>query len=168
MDGTLRVMSLICARLSCGVAAAASVQFDADLAQVVIIDLSDTTVGIPLCHEHTRTRTPPVGWTLIDARGSVRQGVMLDTPSTAPAEPPPIDGDGPGSRPARRRPVDRGFVWERLGASDASAGAVTESEQAEPTDESDELPNAATDDEGWPTSPLLSRAFRAAHSDRVD
>ncbi len=189
MTGTLRDMSLNCARLSCGLAAAASVQFNADLAQVVIIDLSDTTVGIPLCHDHTRTRTPPVGWTLIDARTGVRQGVMLDTPSTAEPDAPPVDGSGPGNRPSLRRPLDRGFVWERVGdssdgatsAGDTTVGSTTvgstveraPAEAANSVDEPNHKPGSG--DEGQdnepldgPTSPLLSRAFRAAHSDRVD
>ena len=161
MTGTIRDMSLICARLSCGLAAAASVQFNADLAQVVIIDLSDSTAGIPLCHDHTRTRTPPMGWTLIDARTGVRQGVMLDTPSIVEPEAVPADGSGPGNRPARRRPLERGFVWERV-SDPATEEIIPKTEvlsEAEPEDD---------DVIDGPTSPLLSRAFRAAHSDRVD
>lgn len=178
MTSTLRDMSLTCARVSCGVAAAASVQFNAELAQVVIIDLSDRTIGIPLCHDHTRTRTPPMGWTLIDSRTGVRQGVMLDTPTTDGT--PTSSTDGPGDRPPLRRPLDRGFAWER--ASDTRDSAIPPAPiQHAPAAESNgtsgidgggdgeaEAEPTSSPPAGQPTSPLLARAFRNAHSDHVD
>lgn len=178
MASTLRDMSLTCARVSCGVAAAASVQFNAELAQVVIIDLSDRTIGIPLCHDHTRTRTPPMGWTLIDSRTGVRQGVMLDTPTTDGT--PSSSTDGPGDRPPLRRPLDRGFAWERAGDDPASRdraippAPIAHDRVARSSDESpaaevgndDASPDR--DQADMPTSPLLARAFRNAHSDHVD
>ena len=209
MASTLRDMSLTCARVSCGVAAAASVQFNAELAQVVIIDLSDRTIGIPLCHDHTRTRTPPIGWTLIDSRTGVRQGVMLDTPTTDGL--PPSSTDGPGDRPPMRRPLDRGFAWERTGdrrsedgslpkdsaippapiehhlteraaldsevaATDAAVSDAAVSDNgaadtaaAEHAPDPEPTPSAeSAPADGLPTSPLLARAFRNAHSDHVD
>lgn len=61
-------MALICARMSCVEEAAASVQFDASRARVLLIDLAEPTVGIPVCRVHVKTRTPPMGWTLHDHR----------------------------------------------------------------------------------------------------
>lgn len=135
-------MELLCARLSCRLEAAASLQFNTDDAQVIIIDLTDPTGGIPLCSDHVKTRTAPMGWTMVDQRlglpprrhlESVPQP-ELSMSISSPTRPGPDDtsshpasGDisdrvssevvapsvpGPAKRPSLRRPVDRGFPWE--------------------------------------------------------
>lgn len=128
---------LLCARLSCGHLAAASVQFDADGLRVMIVDLGDNTVGIPLCGHHTRTRTAPMGWTMVDDRTAPLQPALWH-----PDAPPPA-ALGPTARPPRRRPTDRAFRWGR----DENVG--------EP-DESITVDDAAS-------TPLLARAFRSVN-----
>ncbi len=123
-------MGLRCARLSCGVEAVASMQFKNDIAEVHIIDLAEAVAGIPLCAEHARSRTAPVGWALVDKRTPTQADVWA---TEAPA---PSDA-APAGRPARRRSADAsGFEFGRR-AEPASAEAHLDAD-----------------------SPLLSRAFR--------
>ncbi len=123
-------MGLRCARLSCGIEAVASMQFKNDIAEVHIIDLAEAVAGIPLCAEHARSRTAPVGWTLVDKRTPAQADVWAtEAPAAADA--------APAGRPTRRRSVDAsGFEFGR-DAEPASSGAHLDAE-----------------------SPLLSRAFR--------
>lgn len=146
-------MGLLCARLSCRLEAAASLQFNADEAQVIIIDLTEPTGGIPLCADHVRSRTAPVGWSLVDHRlampprrhlESVPQPELTMSMSAPPRPGPeatsnhPAGGDvteglatdvvtptvaGPAERPSQRRPMDRGFPWEWAGSYDDEATA---------------------------------------------
>ncbi|MGH1503888.1 MAG: DUF3499 family protein, partial [Acidimicrobiales bacterium] len=106
-------MERLCARLSCGHQAAASLQFDADGARVVIVDLGDNNRGIPLCGHHTRTRTPPMGWTLVDERTGPVQPSLWN-----PAAPPP-DQLGPTDRPALRRPSEAAFNFRPVADPEA-------------------------------------------------
>jgi hypothetical protein len=73
-------------------------QFKNDLAEVHLIDLADATAGIPLCVEHARTRTAPVGWVLVDKRTPTQVDVWaVESPSVVRA---------PGARPPKRRAAD--------------------------------------------------------------
>lgn len=63
-------MPLRCARVTCPEPAVASTLFVADASRVEIIDLADATAGIPLCANHARRLTAPVGWELTDRRTS--------------------------------------------------------------------------------------------------
>ncbi len=123
-------MGLRCARLSCGIEAVASMQFKNDIAEVHIIDLAEAVAGIPLCADHARSRTAPVGWSLVDKR-SPAQADIWATEAPVPADAAPL------GRPTRRRLADRaGFEFGR---------------EAEPASADAHLDAA---------SPLLSRAFR--------
>ncbi len=123
-------MGLRCARLSCGIEAVASMQFKNDIAEVHIIDLAEAVAGIPLCTDHARSRTAPVGWSLIDKRTPTQVDMWAtEAPASANA--------APAGRPARRRSADSsGFEFGRK-AEPASADAHLDA-----------------------ASPLLSRAFR--------
>ncbi len=67
-------MAARCARLTCSSAAVASTLFVADQSRVEIIELADATAGIPLCADHARRLTPPVGWDLLDRRNRRSSG----------------------------------------------------------------------------------------------
>ena len=86
--------------------ASASLMFQAGEALVQIIDLADATAGIPLCAEHTRTRTAPVGWEIIDSRSPARLDQAVVEPSVA-------EVNGPTERPPLRRKTDEPFQWGR-------------------------------------------------------
>ena len=99
-------MGLRCARIECSEMASASLLFKADDSEVQIIDLAEATAGIPLCAAHTRTRTAPVGWDIIDLRTPARR----ETTTVAP----PAEGVvGPDERPPLRRESDAQFRWGR-------------------------------------------------------
>lgn len=143
-------MSLFCARMSCRELAAASVQFDADGSQVIIVDLAESVEGIPVCRTHVATRSAPVGWTLDDRR-TFEQQRLLPGDETEKRYTPMINAGrsatfapnvaGPSKRPALRRPPSTGgFPWD------------------DPTDPggASMLPPSVED----ASSPLLKRAFR--------
>jgi hypothetical protein len=94
-------------------------QFKNDRAEVHIIDLAEAVAGIPLCADHARTRTAPVGWVLVDLRTPVVPDVWVTEPITF-ATPP-------ASRPPRRRAADPpAFDFGRTGepaSADASLDA---------------------------------------------
>ncbi len=105
----------------------------------MIVDLGDSTTGIPLCGHHTRTRTAPLGWAMVDERTGPIQPSLWN-----PEAPPPAQA-GPTDRPSVRRPPEPTFAWEAVTAEvDAPA---------EPAEVSDAAP----------TTPLLLRAFRNAN-----
>lgn len=163
-------MELLCARLRCRLEAAASLQFNTDDAQVIIIDLTDPTGGIPLCADHVKTRTAPVGWTMVDQRlglpprrhlESVPQP-QLSMSISAPTRPGPEDTSnhpaandvsdrvssdivapsvsGPTERPSLRRPVDRGFPWEW-----ARTEPAAEADDDDPAGDESDGPQAAVE-----------------------
>ncbi len=159
-------MGLLCARLSCRHQAAASLQFNASESQVIIIDLTEPTGGIPLCLDHVKTRTAPMGWTMVDNRLAMPRRHLESVPQPDLAEPRttvleldegstvPPEVEGPHDRPSVRRPADRGFPWEWAASIDDDTG--------EGTDAFDFGDDSADDS---PTTPLLSRAFRNAPVD---
>lgn len=105
-------------------------QFKNDVAEVHIIDLAEAVAGIPLCGDHARSRTAPVGWVLVDKRTPAQADIWA-TEAPAPAN------AAPTGRPSRRRSADpSGFEFGRT-AERASADAHLDA-----------------------ASPLLSRAFR--------
>lgn len=113
-------MGLRCARIECSEMASASLMFQAGEALVQIIDLADATAGIPLCAEHTRTRTAPVGWDIIDSRTPAR---LDQTVVEAPAD----DLTGPDERPPLRRKTDEPFQWGREAKTSADADLEADS-----------------------------------------
>lgn len=138
--------------MSCRELAAASVQFDAEGSQVIIVDLADSVEGIPICRRHVATRNAPVGWTLADRRtfeqqrltaepASTRQTPMIYAGRSASFAPSVA---GPSTRPALRRPPSTGgFPWDD-DPTDPGGASV--------------LPTAVEE----ASSPLLKRAFRQA------
>lgn len=97
-------------------------QFKNELAEVHLIDLTDVTAGIPLCSEHARTRTAPVGWEMVDKRSPSQVDVWA---TTAP-EPAAV----PDSRPTLRREHDaQGF---HLGHADQEASNSAQLNAASP------------------------------------
>jgi len=135
--------------MSCRELAAASVQFDADGSQVIIVDLADSVEGIPVCRKHVANRNAPVGWTLCDRRtfkqqrllaaeGPKRQTPMIYNGRSATFAPTVA---GPNKRPALRRPpTTGGFPWDDDPTDPGGASIVPA-------------------DVGEATSPLLKRAF---------
>ncbi len=80
-------------------------QFKNERAEVHLVDLTDSFEGIPLCSGHARTRTAPVGWSLVDRRTPTHpDGWESEAPSVAVT---------PGARPPRRRSSDHGFEFGR-------------------------------------------------------
>lgn len=144
-------LSLFCARMSCRETAAASVQFNAEGAQVIIVDLADSVEGIPVCRKHVATRSAPVGWTLIDRRTFEQQRMLVAEDGAATRTPMIHSGrsatfaptvSGPSKRPALRRPpTSGGFPWGDDPTDPGGASMVP----------------AAVEDV---SSPLLKRAFR--------
>lgn len=127
------IMGPVCARFNCQEPGAASLQFDTPGSRVLLVDLTDTVAGIPVCAAHAKTRTAPMGWELVDLRSVVSQVEMLMNETPAPT------ATGVETRPSRRR-EDFGspFTWDRQAREDVGA---------------DREPNV-------PQSPLLARAFR--------
>lgn len=128
-------MATVCARFNCQQVGAASLQFDTDGSRVLLVDLTETFAGIPICAEHALTRTAPMGWHLEDLRTVTKQIELVDDESgEAPAS-------APTSRPAMRRQEEASpFTWDRRARQEANHEASEER----------------------PDSPLLSRAFRLA------
>lgn len=125
-------MALRCAHIECSELAGSSLLFKAEQSEVHLIDLADATAGIPLCAKHARSRTAPIGWSIIDLRTPTQAELW------SPDAPPP-DVNGPPERPPLRRESDREFAWGRAGE-----GAEGDGGQPPELDAS---------------SPLLSRAF---------
>lgn len=55
---------------SCGTPAAAVMSFSYETAEIFLSDIAppENPAGTPLCTRHADSRTPPVGWTLVDHR----------------------------------------------------------------------------------------------------
>jgi hypothetical protein len=185
LSDTLCAVGLICSRIGCREKAAASLQFDAERSTAVLIDLTHTRNGMPLCERHASSRTAPLGWQLIDRRTGAPQmeiwSAEEDGQSAAPAFAPPTE------RPTTKRPVD-GAAAEAVPVEPAaSPGGATPARSAgqpepDPGPEPDAEPGPPSEESGfhWPKqgdehdeaedereglaaeSPLLSRAFRAA------
>ncbi len=116
-------------------------QFDAALSQAMLIDLGPRTAGMPLCAAHAETRTPPMGWEIVDHRTGAGH-TTWEAPDTVVSEAIP-------ERPSKRRPASEPFP-----AQTAPEAGFTFSDAVEDEDTPEELA---------PASPLLSRAFRAAN-----
>lgn len=128
----------------------------------MIVDLGDTTRGIPLCGHHTRTRTAPVGWTLVDERTGPIQPSLWN-----PAAPPPAQ-QGPADRPAVRRSPEATFHWDEHITDPepvtAAEPVATDPDSAD-ADRAEAARDEAVNDEAKKPSsatPLLARAFRNA------
>ncbi|MBT8240916.1 MAG: DUF3499 family protein [Acidimicrobiia bacterium] len=175
-------MGLICSRIGCREKAAASLQFDVERSTAVLIDLTHTRNGMPLCERHASSRTAPIGWQLVDRRTGARQMEIWSTEEEdrpAPAFAPPTE------RPATKRPVDETVaevspVQATPSPAVATPTQTTSARGHEPEDAPE--PETPSDETGfhWPKhgdehdeaedkkeglaaeSPLLSRAFRAA------
>ncbi len=80
-------------------------QFKNERAEVHLVDLTDSFEGIPLCSGHARTRTAPVGWSLVDLRTPTQ-------PDGWETEAPVVTATA-GTRPPRRRSSDHGFEFGR-------------------------------------------------------
>ncbi len=132
-------MGLICARYDCQEGGAASLQFDTKGSRVLLVDLTESVAGIPVCARHAQTRTAPMGWELVDLRTVVRQ-VELFEPQPTTDELAVVRDLAPASRPSRRRDDPASpFTWDRQAREEANYSAAVEEN---------------------PESPLLSRAFR--------
>lgn len=105
-------VDLQCARLGCDRKAAASLQFDSRGSRVLIVDLVEAVAGIPICGPHASTRTPPMGWTLVDERSEEARLALWADPSDEVLE-----------RPSVRRPGERSFSWTEVehGTEDPSS-----------------------------------------------
>lgn len=145
-------MALECARMSCRESAAASIQFDAEESKVIIVDLAESVVGIPVCRTHVATRNAPVGWTLHDHRTFTQQPLLPADAGERRYTPMIYSGrsatfaptvSGPSARPSLRRPAPTTsrFPWDDDPTDPGGASAPAPSI-------------------GDATSPLLRRAFR--------
>lgn len=138
--------------MSCRELAAASMQFDADGSRVIIVDLTESVAGIPVCRTHVATRNAPVGWTLHDQRTFTQQQLVSDDAHPRRRTPMIYAGrsatfapsvSGPSARPSLRRPAHSisGFPWDDDPTDPGGASAFpVDVERAE--------------------TPLLRRAFR--------
>ena len=131
-------MGLTCARYNCQEGGAASLQFDTGGSRVLLVDLTESVAGIPVCASHAETRTAPMGWELVDLRTVIGQAA-LPQDSVAVARDSVVREVGPSSRPTRRRTdFTSPFTWDRQAREEANHEASAEK----------------------PESPLLARAFR--------
>jgi hypothetical protein len=165
-----------CSHVQCSATATARVAFDA-LACFVWIDpfesdgprdVSARGAGA-LYTRHADRLVPPRGWTVQDRRGREIQlwsdRPVVQSPTSVAVTPPDSEASRSTARSRAGRP----------GApSPGSAPAIAVLEPALPFADSDAVHAAAGDDEprnadieallAAPSSPLLSRAFNAAHS----
>jgi hypothetical protein len=130
-----------CKRVGCRVPASTSLLIDARHSTVTLVDVELAPAGVTLCAVHVASVTAPVNWTLVDARDPQARLLVVDD---VPVEPAP-----------RSRSRARGDATHEptLPYDDLS------SEEPFPwrhhfTDDEPETLHAS--------SPLLSRAFRAA------
>lgn len=121
-------------------------QFKNEVAEVHLIDLAEATAGIPLCADHARTRTAPVGWTLVDLRTPTQPDVWIieDEPSLDDA-------------PPARRVEDQSSALNRRGPRDGAEPRMVRSGHDRAASDN---PRAFS-----PSGPLLSRAFRGVTPD---
>lgn len=127
-------MPTVCARFNCQEVGAASLQFDTEGSRVLLVDLTETFAGIPICAHHATTRTAPMGWRIVDERTLSKQLELVDDVEESVAE-------APTARPAMRRSEEASpFTWDRRARQEAHNIDVDEK----------------------PETPLLSRAFRLA------
>jgi len=163
-----------CSHVQCSATATARVAFDA-LACFVWIDpfeadgprdVSARGAGA-LCTRHADRLVPPRGWTVQDRRGREIQ-LWSDRPVVESPTPVAV------APPEATRSTARTRAGRAGAPSGGSAPAVAVLEPALPFADSEAAHAATVDDEprnadieellAAPSSPLLSRAFNAAHS----
>ena len=146
-----------CARPTCANPAVTLLVFDPRETWARLADYDPTarTVGVTLCPEHADAVTVPSGWTIIDDR--TERGRRL-----APVPEPPVEDAEPDEEldtvdEGGRADDDADDADDADEGEDPSAGSPTlwSVDEREPVDDLDV-------DE---STPLLSRAFRAAHVD---
>lgn len=152
-------MVVLCDRVGCDAEARALLVFDPRECSAWLVDLEPggRTVGIELCPGHADRITVPVGWGFADDR---RPGAQHDTPPLRLADEPepaapvetPADAASVDDEKIDVDPddVDRPTLW--------TAEATADDDELDADDDADSL---AVDE----STPLLSRAFRAAHID---
>jgi hypothetical protein len=132
-------------------------QFDAEGARVLLIDLAETVAGIPICRGHARTRTAPIGWTLEDLRTVEQPPLWTERPNDDSTfvpmierftAAPPVE-QGPEVRPPQRRTDD-----PPAPATGPTRAPYFEFRRSEDLSGPPESVTSAS-------SPLLSRAFRS-------
>ena len=172
---SLRQMGLLCSRIGCSSKAAASLQFNASQSTAILVDLTPSFGGMPLCENHANSRTAPVGWNIVDRRTGAGNLAVWSSEEEAPAKSAP-----PAQRPPSRRPQEAPAAARSAAAAQASTNeSVREPETApkpepaaaEVAEEQTSPPPAdfpwhkkysdEEDEDLMADSPLLSRAFRA-------
>jgi len=166
-SGTGSTVSIVdgqCARVTCANPATALLVFDPreTWARLCDYDSSSRVVGISLCAEHGDSVRVPDGWTIVDDRTGVPRLAAVPTAadeSTSPAaSAQPVEADEPAE--SRVDETDAGEAPPDE-ADEAASPTLWSVDEEEP-DGDDETRDDLDVDE---TTPLLSRAFRAAHVD---
>ncbi|MDH3753677.1 MAG: DUF3499 family protein [Acidimicrobiia bacterium] len=175
----------LCDRIGCEGAATVFLLFDPRAADAWLRDIDDDTrtAAISLCVSHANRVTVPNGWTLTDERVP---GNRLAPASRAAAAPRAVRTLRLADEPEARAPeVDEPHADEpeadeleaRAPEADEAEAEADEAEADEPVVErptlwSDDESHDPHDDDRTPeplrvdeSTPLLSRAFRAAHID---
>lgn len=168
-----------CDRVTCDREATVLLLFDPRLFEAWLRDFDpdSRTVGICLCLDHANKVTVPAGWTLTDRRSTHNRiagrpaPVEAPTPHLAPV--PPID-DAEDATPDDTIATDDTATDDTAEPeSPADPAGTDENTPVKPKPDADgviERPTLWDDDEPEglrvdESTPLLSRAFRAAHID---
>jgi hypothetical protein len=131
------VMGVSCKRVGCRVPASTSLVIDARTATVTLVEVETAPIGVTLCAVHVTAVTAPVGWTLVDTRDANLRLLTVEQ-QAAPATPRPSPTPAPVQATPAGQLAGDPFPWIHHFSEDDEPATL----------------NA--------TSPLLSRAFRAA------
>jgi hypothetical protein len=186
-------MTMVCSRVNCGERATALLLYDPRGAEAWLRDrdpIGDRSQGIILCGGHADRATVPLGWTLTDERSPVYSGIsapLVDISDHSADIRPDVVSDAVGATIDVTDHADVGAPADAVEpvedveelpsaadvadfAADAAGDPATEdsgpdadvltlwADQPADSEEAEE----AHDGSG-PQSPLLARAFRAAH-----
>jgi hypothetical protein len=178
----------MCDRVTCHREASVLLLFDPRLTVAWLNDIQSNrrTVGIALCLDHANRVTVPAGWTLTDERSETNRVPTRSRAgkSSAPkvaepsVDPKPVRLASVTPIPeARSGPSDSEADGESVSETDADADAEAPDEVDEPTDDGEAGDGSdVAEPTLWPedqpeslrvdeSTPMLSRAFRAAHID---
>ena len=162
--GYVRLVAERCSRTQCGAPAVARVAFNALEGMVWIdrfdadgpLDVSARGAGA-LCGRHADTLVPPRGWAVQD-----RRGPDLQLWSDRPPVPTPTAAEVRGTSPNHRAEAPVGSSSPRVAVLEQHL--PFDSAPAEPATVAAEAPDDIDRMLRTPSSPLLSRAFNAAHT----
>lgn len=170
-------MAVSCKRVGCRVPASTSLLIDAGAATVTLVDVETAPVGVTLCALHVASVSAPVRWSLVDARDANLR--LLTVEAQAPSPPPAARPDAAAGGEAAAPEAAEAAAGEAAEAAEVPVEvAVAVEVPAAPGSEAPSAPAPPAAEELFPwlhhfdeedepkalnaSSPLLSRAFRAA------